>query len=142
MRVLTRLWIVLGIGVVLVALAAAILVWQLPSLQGTITIGDGNVTLKGFDDANGDNAGLAMFLAGVAVVGVVIAALLAAVVAVVFGLGAAVVALAVALAVVAGGLVLGTAPLLLIGWLVWKVMRPRRTPATATAPVTTTIAAS
>jgi hypothetical protein len=134
MRVLTRMLIVLGIGVVLVALAAAILAWQLPSLQGTITIGNGDVTLKGFDDANGDNAGLAMVLAGVAVVGIV----LAAVVAVVIGLGAAVLALAAALVVVAGGLVLGASPLLLIGWLVWLVMRPRRTSAVATA----TIAAS
>ena len=123
MTVLRRTLALLGLGIVLVAIAAAILIWQLPSLQGTISIGDSGVTLHGFDDPDGDNAGLAMALIGVAVVGGVLAALIAAVIAVVVGLGAAVLGIAVALVAVAGSLALVAAPLLVVGWLVWRVLR-------------------
>ena len=126
MRVLTRILIALAIGVALVAVAAAILAWQLPALQGTISIGDSGVTLHGFDDPDGDNAGLAMALAGVAVVAVVLAVVMSVLVA----LGAAALGLVVALVAVAGSLLLVASPLLLIGGLVWLVLRrPRDRPA-------------
>ena len=133
MTVLRRALALLALGIVLVAIAAAVLVWQLPSLQGTISIGDSGVTLHGFDDPDGDNAGLAMALIGVAVVGGVLAALIAAVIAVVVGLGAAVLGIAVALVAVAGSLALVASPLLLVGWLVWLVLRqpPARPGSTA-----------
>ena len=123
MTVLRRTLALLGLGIVLVAVAAAVLAWQLPSLQGTISIGDSGMTLHGFDDPDGDNAGLAMALAGVAVVAAVLAAVVAAVIAVVVGLGAAVLGLAIALVAVAGSLALVASPLLLVGWLVWRVLR-------------------
>ena len=123
MTVLRSAMTVLGIGIVLVVIAAAVLVWQLPSLQGTISVGDSGVTLHGFDDPDGDNAGLAMALVGVAVVGTVLAAVIAAVIAVVVGLGAAALGIAVALVALAGSLVLVASPLLLVGWLVWLVLR-------------------
>ena len=130
MRVLTRMLTLLGVGVVLVALAAAFVAWQLPSLQGTITIGNGDVSLKGFDDPDGDNAGLAIALAGVAVFGIVVAA----VIAVVVGLFAATLGLTVALLAMAGSLVLVGSPLLLVGWLVWlAVRRPGTRPADTAA---------
>ncbi len=132
MTVLRRAMTQLGIGTLLVAIAAAILVWQLPSLEGTISVGDSSVTLHGFDDPEGDNAGLAMALVGIAVVGGVLAAVIAAVVAVVVGLGAAVLGTAVALVAVAASLVLVASPLLLVGWLVWLVLR--RPPARPTDP--------
>ena len=136
MTVLRSAMTVLGIGIVLVAIAAALLVWQLPSLRGTISVGDSGVTLHGFDDPDGDNAGLAMALVGVAVVGGMLAAVVAAIIAVVVGLGAAVLGLALALVAVAGSLVLVASPLLLVGWLVWLVLRqPPARPAGTAATV-------
>ena len=130
MRVLSRTLIALAIGVALVAIAAAVLAWQLPALHGTITIGDAGMTLHGFDDPDGDNAGLAMALAGIAVVGIALAVGIAVVTAIVVGLGAAALGIAVALAAVAGSLLLVASPLLLIGWLVWLALRrPRDRPA-------------
>ncbi len=125
MKFLANTLIALAIGVVLVGIAVAILVWQLPSLQGTITIGNGGVSLQGFDDVNGDNAGLAMALAGIAVV----AAVLAAAIAIVVGLGAGVLALALGLAVAAVSLLLVAAPFLLIAYALWRALRRRPAPA-------------
>ena len=133
MRTLLRLILALGIVVALAAIVAGVLVWQLPAPHGTITLGDESVVLHGFDDLDGRLAVLGIAIATAAVIGTVTAAA----VAVVFALGAALLAIAGAMLAVAGAVLLTASPLILIGWLLWLVLRaPRPLPAVREVPAT------
>ncbi len=126
MKTLLRALVALCIVAALAIAVAAVLVWQVPSLHGTITVDGDTVTLKGLDGLDGASA---LILVAMVVIGLVCFALLGVVVA----LAAVLLAVAIALLAAAVSLLVLASPLILVGWLVWLVLRspPARPPATA-----------
>jgi hypothetical protein len=101
--------------VALVVVLAA--VWSLLPLEHTTIAVDGEtISLSGI-------SGWRAALAVVAAVAAVMLALVIAALAVVLALGLAVFGIVVALLSVAGVLALVASPLLLLGWLVWRLVR-------------------
>jgi hypothetical protein len=109
--------------VALVVVLAA--VWSLLPLEHTTIAVDGEtISLSGI---SGWHAALAI----AAVVVAVLLALVVAALAIVLALGLAVFGIVVAMLSVAGVLALGVSPLLLLGWLIWRLVR--RSPGGQTA---------
>jgi hypothetical protein len=101
--------------VALVVVLAA--VWSLLPLEHTTIAVDGEtISLSGI-------SGWRAALAVVAAVAAVMLALVIAALAVVLALGLAVFGIVVALLCVAGVLALVASPLLLLGWLIWRLVR-------------------
>lgn len=112
----------------LVALVVVLaLVWAaLPLQHTTITINGETIALSGIE---GWRAALVITAAVVAVlVGLVVAAL-----AVVFAVGVAALGVVVSVLAVLASLALLASPLLFIGWLIWRLVRPAAGAGTAAA---------
>ncbi|HEY2558803.1 MAG TPA: hypothetical protein VGI48_03730 [Caldimonas sp.] len=128
---MNRWWSRAGAALLLLALvviAVLTVAWAALPLDGTTITVDGET----FSLANLSGGQLVAAFA-IAIVAT-IAALLVAAFAVVVGLAVAVLGVAVGMLAAAASLALVASPLLLVGWLVWRVMRrPRPASTTATA---------
>jgi hypothetical protein len=102
--------------VLLVALLA--LVWSaLPLEHATISIDGETIALSGIEGWRA-----ALVIAG-AIVAVLVAAVVAAL-AVVFAIGVAALGVIVAMLAVLASIALVASPLILVGWLIWRLVRP------------------
>jgi hypothetical protein len=111
----------------IVALTIMALVWSMTSLDPmSVTIDGETVALSGISGWHA--ALLVIALASTVLLGLVIAAL-----AVVFVLGIAALGIVVAVLATAAALALVSSPLLLIGWLIWRLARPAPAPRTVAA---------
>ena len=131
MKRATRSWLVALLAVMLIALLAVLFsAWLLtePLAGAAIVIDDERVVLRGFDTPH---AALLIF-GGAALL---IMALMLALVVVVLAVIAAALGIALAFLASTAAVLVSISPLLLVGWIIWRVLRkPDAGPASPTAP--------
>lgn len=121
----TAVWILVALLAGLAALVAALLVWALPQIVGSITVNGQTIELTQA------HAGHWLMATAVVLVAMMVVMLVVPV-ALVLGLALPIFATAFAMLVVAAVLALVLSPLLLVGWLIW---RSSRRPAANTATI-------
>ena len=122
-RILASLFVLAFVAIVAMLAVA----WSsLPLQHATISIDGQTFALSGFDGWHA--AATIVAVAVVALIGIIVAAL-----AVVFAIGVALLGVCIALLAVVASVALVASPLLFLGWLIWRIVRPAPTMAAVAA---------